>query len=258
MPFDPISDEDEARSPAKGGGGRGGKKRRNQGVAGQETNIGIKAGMGHGGKHAIKPVNYAMPKTTGKTMTSNFQVKFNKGFEWGCRGKVGGMFIGEGKASGGRHTEGAASARLMWDKDGGAFANVYVPQGTQGRQRPDLQSVGGKYGARAFRGDFKNAFSTDKWNDVQMSVTLNDPGQANGKLSMTINGKKRTMDGIMWRTGNQQFNQFTYNAFHGGGCMATRDSNMAVRAPTFSTGEAGGVEQGPAPGGNLVQPRKRR
>lgn len=261
VPFDPLSltaDEDDARGPAnqkprKKRDGKKGKK----GVPGEEVNIGIKAGMGHGGKHAIMK-RYDVPQTNDKTMTSKFQVKFGKGFEWGCRGKVGGMFIGEGHASGGRHTPGAASARLMWDKDGGAFANVYVPEGTQGRQRPEVSSVGGKYGARLFRGDFKNAFSEDKWNDVEMSVTLNDPGKSNGTLTMSVNGKTRTMDGIMWRTGNQGFNNFVLNPFHGGGCMATKDSNMAFRAPTFSTGAArasrGGAEPAAWNGNSRAHP----
>ena len=64
-------------------------------------------------------------------------------------------------------------------------------------------------------GDFQ--LVSGQWNSVSFSITLNTPGQSNGTLSMTVNGKTKSLDGVVWRdSGDVKINNVLMVAFFGG------------------------------------------
>lgn len=157
-----------------------------------------------------------------------FEIMFMPNFEWGCRGKIGGLMIGPNEASGCRHFADSASHRLMWDRDGGAFSYVYVPQGTNNRQPAPLNQYR-NCGLGVFESDFRRALTTNKWHRIQLATRLNTPGSSDGALMLSVDGKARTLRGVTWRTGNQGIRSLSFGIFHGGGCVATRDSRLSIR-----------------------------
>ena len=157
-----------------------------------------------------------------------FDILFHDNFEWSCRGKVGGVYVGTGSASGGNYSTDGASHRLMWDKNGGAFSYVYVPKGTQARQPAPLNEVW-TMGVGVFEGEYNGALVANTWHRVGLGVKLNTVGKSDGALMLSIDGKKRVLSGVLWRLSNLDIRLFKLNVFHGGGCIATRDSALTVR-----------------------------
>lgn len=177
-----------------------------------------------------KTYTNGFPMQTGAVVA--FEIMFHPGYEWSCRGKVGGLYIGTGKATGGDYSPTGSTHRLMWGTDGNAFSYVYVPAGTQSRQPAPLNTTR-NYGQGVFESDFKRAFTTGKWHHVELGVRLNTPGKTDGAMMLSIDGKTRTLDGILWRPSNQDVRSFRLNAFHGGGCLATRLSKFSMRNITL-------------------------
>ena len=137
-------------------------------------------------------------------MVLHYQFKPEAGFDWARGGKLPGLQIGEGKAAGGVHTPGAASARLMWQGDGSIIGYVYPMPDTES---PGL-SQGEKYGNGLFKGDGLQLNAGD-WNDITVHVKLNTidaNGNPNsdGLLEITVNGKTMTMTDIQWRLEDEQ------------------------------------------------------
>ena len=189
----------------------------------------ILAGSGAGNGVARFSKTYMgapFPLRAGAVVT--FELFFHPGFEWSCRGKIGGLYIGTGKASGGNYSTNGASHRLMWESEGDAFSYVYVPSGTQARQPPALSSVR-QYGQGVFESDFKRALATNQWNKIELGVRLNGVGQTDGQLLLGVNGKVRVLSGVTWRTSALDIRAFHINVFHGGGCSATRQSKVSFR-----------------------------
>lgn len=196
----------------------------------------IRAGMGHGRRHAHFErfdSRAVFPVRRGGLLVS-FQVKFHKGFEWGCRGKIGGIFVGTGQASGFRQSKRGASHRVMWDSDGGAHAYVYVPKGSVRLQPPELDQRTAD-GQSVWLEDFAGALrKPDAWHDVRLGVKLNSVRNGvprnDGKMLLRINGLERVLDGVVWRLFDDvAIESFVINVFHGGPCHATRGSTLEIR-----------------------------
>lgn len=181
------------------------------------------------GKHAFMRDfgGRPFPVSSGGVILS-FDIQFAPGFEWGCRGKIGGLHIGSGKASGGRFSDNGASARAMWDRGGGSYVYVYVPTGTASGQPAPLRPRG-NVGGIVWQSQYKGVFQTGKWHRVDVGVKLNTPGKYDGRLLYAIDGRTSTMNNVLWRKGNYAIGSFSLGIFHGGGCEATRNSKMAVR-----------------------------
>jgi hypothetical protein len=190
------------------------------------VDVQIRPGMGNGAQHAFARSFTGRPFPFAKTAVATFDVMFKSGFEWGCRGKLGGLFVGSGAASGGRHTDGAASMRVCWNKNGGAFTYVYVPDGTQNAQpfRPN-----GTFGVSLWEREFASVFRYDTWHRIELGMVLNTPGQRDGSMYMAIDGVRQTMTGITWRKAAQPVSLFKLGIFHGGPCRATKNSALSVR-----------------------------
>lgn len=169
-------------------------------------------------------------------LIAKFAVKFNKGFEWGCRGKVGGFFIGPGQSSGKVHSVNGASHRLMWNEGGGAYAYVYVPKGTHELQTGRLRAVleeGTDFG----RDYMTSIFPIDTWVNVEIGVKLNTmkdkkKPNADGKLWLKVGNKSLYNGAVVWRTRAKYIiERFGFNVFHGGPkrvCDAKRSSSMDI------------------------------
>ncbi|PSC75454.1 dof-like transcription factor isoform A [Micractinium conductrix] len=155
--------------------------------------IQIRAGTGaHSTKSWYK--NYNMPSEGAMVF---FQVRFDDGFEWSCRGKVAGL-------------------------------TVYVPNGSKDQQPSELQDSE-RCGQRLFEGSFP-ALQTEQWFDVELGIRLNTPGQqSDGAISMSVGGATKTLEGIMWRNDDEQVELFRLQPFHGGPCDASRDSSIQFR-----------------------------
>lgn len=198
--------------------------------------IAIKAGMGHGTRHAYfqkfkePPV---FPQTRGGIIM-RFQVKFHPGFEWGCRGKLGGMFMGTGSASAFQQSKRGASHRIMWDAGGGAHAYVYVPKGSEHLQPPELSNrkpAGQEVWLRDFAGKL-NKFGV--WHTVELGVKLNSVKngvpRADGKMMLRIGKLTKMLNKVVWRLYDDvAVEHFVISVFHGGPCKATRYSKLEVR-----------------------------
>jgi hypothetical protein len=191
-------------------------------------NVRIQRGMGAGGRHALHKQWKGSPFPFRDGALVGFDVNFAPGYEWGCQGKLGGLFIGTGKASGGVYSSDGASHRIMWDRGGGAHAYVYIPKGTAGRQ-PSLLSRPGNYGQGVWKRDFAGVFKPGTWHRVELGVKLNTPGRSDGLLLMRIDGISRSLSGVYWRQGSEPITRFAFGVFHGGPCSAQANSSLQFR-----------------------------
>ena len=197
-----------------------------------ELKVRIKAGTGPG-RHAFHREFKDDPFPLKRGAVVNFDVRFERGFEWGCRGKIGGLHVGHGKASGGEHSKNGASLRLMWDAGGGAYAYVYVPRGSEHSQPRPLDEHRPK-GTDVFKEVFKRALVGTNWHRIKLGVKLNSFSKnrpnADGELLLSIDDKQRILRNVIWRTRDDiAVEQFVLSFFHGGPCRATRTSESAVR-----------------------------
>ena len=64
------------------------------------------------------------PAVKGQTgIVVAFDIYFAPGaWQWSKGGKIGGLFVGPGVASGYRHSDNGASHRIMWQREGGAIS----------------------------------------------------------------------------------------------------------------------------------------
>lgn len=221
-------------SPPTGGGGGNSSPGSRTGalvatLQGGTVTVNIRKGMGAGGKHALNKDfgKGNFPIDDGAVV--GFDINFAPGYEWGCKGKIGGLQIGSGKASGGDYSTNGATHRMMWDKGGGAYAYVYIPQGTGDRQPSQLSSPG-EYGQSVWKSDFSGILKTDTWHRVELGVKLNTPGKSDGRMFMRIDGVERTLNNVYWRTsGGMDITAFGIGIFHGGPCKAEKDSTLYIR-----------------------------
>lgn len=190
--------------------------------------VNVRRGMGSGGQHALqKDYRNRFPIRDGCVV--GFDINFAPGYEWGCKGKIGGLQIGTGKASGGRYSSNGATHRMMWDKNGGAYAYVYIPEGTAGRQPGPLANPG-KYGQSVWKSSFAGKLKTDTWHRVELGVKLNTPGKSDGRMYMRIDDEEQTLNNVYWRTsGTMDITKFGFGIFHGGPCKAERNSTLYLK-----------------------------
>lgn len=199
----------------------------------ESVDVDVRAGTGAGKQHALNKKFAGSPFPMRDAAVAAFDIRFAPGYEWGCQGKIGGLSVGPGESSGGRYSRNGASHRLMWDDGGGAFAYVYIPEGTEGRQ-PSQLGKNAAYGQGVWKSDFRNAFTTGKWHHVELGVKLNSMNgstpNADGKLMLSIDGKTRVLGGVIWRQiPNLAIEEFGLGIFHGGPCSASKNSSLSIK-----------------------------
>lgn len=159
-------------------------------------------------------------------------------WHWSRGGKIGGLFVGDGKASGGQHTATGASHRLMWQADGGAISYCYFPAGVS---QPNVPTSGHGFGEGYHHDLFARAFRPGKWHHVELGLknnTFDAAGApvADGAASLTIDGKTGVLRGIVWSAKpGTALSGFELTSFFGGPDPAVVDSvyyatNFAVHA----------------------------
>lgn len=163
-----------------------------------------------------------------------FDVFFDpSAWHWSRGGKLGGLFVGDGPASGGRHTATAASYRIMWQADGGAISYFYLPKGVA---QPNPQLAGCReFGLGLHHATFAGALKVGQWNRVQLGLKLNSftkdgKPAGDGKAMLCINGVATTTDRINWSARpDLKLRGFEYAAFFGGPDPAVVDSVCYLR-----------------------------
>ena len=189
--------------------------------------------IAQGGGRGIKE-KWPIPKQFQNAVKMSFDINFLPGFSFGNNdhsegGKVGGLFVGKGAASGCNHTDSGSSLRLVWDggpdrrfKGSGASAYTYIPTSSRGKQ-PDFVNKEGDpdCGLHLWRKESDNIFSqTGSWYHVVLGIKLNDVGKSNGSIYYSITGPKnitKEADGFMWRTSNYVITHAELSSFFGGG-----------------------------------------
>lgn len=172
-------------------------------------------------------VGWRYPIVPGQDVELAYTVAFGEGFDWKKGGKLPGLCGGPESVSGGRRADGrnGFSARLMWRADGRGEAYVYHMN-----QRE-------KYGdSIAFPDDFRFPTQTDV--AVRLRVTLNTPGQRDGRLDVWIRRAGDVAErnvvqrsGMEWRSDpTMAIDGVLFETFHGGG-----DPSWAPQRPSSST-----------------------
>lgn len=163
----------------------------------------------------------------------SFEVYFDPArWDWSRGGKVGGIFVGPGVASGYRHSENGASHRMMWQRDGGAISYIYPPANLP-QQDPKLKDEG--HGVGFFADTFPaGTLKKGQWNSVAIGVKLNTfDGKApnpDGMSLLRINGATGILRNIRWaRSPDIRIDSFLYGTFFGGPEPALVDSVSYVR-----------------------------
>lgn len=159
-----------------------------------------------------------------RDVTLSYKVRFAPEFEWSKGGKLPGLFIGYGEASGGEHSATAASCRLMWRQEGGVVAYVYTPTGV--RQSAEytraVQPGAGRYGDKIFGDLDLKVRRGEDWNTIVLRVRLNGfdkngSPQPDGMLTLGVNNQTATLGGIVWRRRRDvQIASIAVTTFYGG------------------------------------------
>lgn len=159
-------------------------------------------GGGPRGGCSFKARPHCVPATD---LTFSYRVRFADSFQWSKGGKLPGIFVGSGEASGGHHSSNGASMRVMWQEGGQLIGYVYPPSGVKQPAAYERAADGSKTG----HGDglFKDAglyVTKGDWNDIVVRVKLNsfdNDGKPNpdGVATLSVNGTPASLTGIVWR-----------------------------------------------------------
>lgn len=183
---------------------------------------------------SFKARPHCLPATD---VTLSYSVAFPHTFEWSRGGKLPGLFVGYGEATGGHKSATAASCRLMWQREGGLVVYVYLPTGV--RQNADYARVArknDKYGDMLFAAAKLTLQRTpsdgdDIWNAIVMRVKLNSFDSdgvpvSDGTVSISVNGQAASFTGIIWRRRrNIQISHISFTTFYGGKWRCPRDTH---------------------------------
>jgi hypothetical protein len=131
-----------------------------------------------------------------------YWVRFPAGFEFVKGGKLPGLFGGT-EVSGGEEPDGTDgfSTRLMWRTAGEGEVYLYAP---------------GESGTSLGRGSW--TWPTDRWVCVEQRVTLNDPEEDDGSVTVWLDGREVfTESDIEYRTtADLQIEGLFFSTFYGG------------------------------------------
>lgn len=138
--------------------------------------------------------------------TLAFSVQFCPDFDFAKGGKLHGLGSKKPVAGGHAVTDPRWSARLMWRREGGLMTYVYH------------QDMKGKYGDTEVAQDF--VFEAGRYYQVEMTITLNSPGHADGSVEVSVDGEKRiNHQKLRFRKDDDPaglVQTLMFNTFHGG------------------------------------------
>lgn len=165
-------------------------------------------------------------------VTLAYRLRLPESFEWSRGGKLPGLFMGFGEASGGHHSGTAASCRLMWRRGGAVIAYVYVPSGVrQSAAYARASKEGGAYGDALFEdAGLRLSRGDGAWNDVVVRVKLNSfdaDGRPvpDGVVTVSVNQRAATFEGVIWRRRRDvRIDHIAFQTFYGGKWRAPQDT----------------------------------
>ncbi|NOK59961.1 MAG: RICIN domain-containing protein [Chloroflexi bacterium AL-W] len=164
-----------------------------------------------------------------KSYTLNYDVMFERGFEFVRGGKLHGL--GPANPVTGCRS-GAAdrwSARTMFSGEGEPYPYLYK----QEREN----RCGTSYRGSSFR------YQTGKYHAVSLFVQVNDPNQANGRVLLYVDGRLiEKLTDIRFRSANTRdslINTFMFSTFHGGS-----DSSWSPSKAVYARFDNFAVDQG--------------
>ncbi|AGE59478.1 hypothetical protein ATCVOR07043_604L [Acanthocystis turfacea Chlorella virus OR0704.3] len=175
---------------------------------------------GNGGKR--DKFSYKVPTQFENAITLRFQMYTPANMFANCQGKVGGLFMAKrgsgtsGNASGCLDLKDrtGASYRAMFGKKDGLYQYLYFQKDTVNDQPSGVDGLD-KCGTSLYVNDLP--VKKNDWNDVVMRLRLNDIGQKNGVSELTVNGKTRTQNNLVWRKDpNFVINYVDFSSFFGG------------------------------------------
>jgi len=140
-----------------------------------------------------------LPTVKASVVSFAYSVMFSEGFAWNMGGKLPGLYGGENAdvaatCSGGRHASNCFSTRMMFRPDGKGELYLYIPPGDnrsnlcgpQGTGKCSGADDGVTYGATVGTGNFY--FKAGQWTTIRQVISLNDPGEQNGRADVYIDG----------------------------------------------------------------------
>jgi hypothetical protein len=145
----------------------------------------------------------------------NFSVKFCQNFDFAKGGKLHGLGPRDPVTGGDKVAVDGWSVRLMWRQNGALQTYIY---------HQDMQ---GKYGDTARAADFH--FEPGRYYHVELAVSLNTPGEADGKVVVKIDDVVRIVHtGLRFRDQKSDaslISKFLFSTFHGGSSPAWAPRN---------------------------------
>lgn len=174
------------------------------------------------------------PGLPARTATLSYSVFFPPGFDWVKGGKLPGLCIGANAkdcSTGGNWTASGGSFRIMFRAKGQAIGYAYFPlkggnEGAYNAQGAEYKAVADASKGNTGHGIWskkQKAFQLNAgaWNSVSMTVVLNTPGQADGSVSVAVNGVTRTINGMRWRdAATSRISNVDFVSFFGGGDLS--------------------------------------
>ena len=181
--------------------------------------------------------HFALPPGVNEIL-SEFEVQFGepgKAFDFvkGGKASVLGFEFGKGDASGGEWSKAAASARMMWRRDGAASLYVYYGKNnvtaagvvSTADQLPEYGSVhatpsGGTAGHSLWENKRSKTplpfFKPGVWHRVQIYARMNSSAKYDGIVAMSVDGDARTYNRMRWLDAPTPASQLTAVTFFGG------------------------------------------
>jgi hypothetical protein len=165
-----------------------------------------------------------------KSATLAYKVFFPQDFDFVKGGKLPGLWGGAPGSGGGDWNDAGFSLRVMFREKGEAVAYVYMctDQGDySGDEKCKLvRCQGPGFGAVAhhtigagivlWRGAGLK-FIKGVWNEVELGLTVNTMGKADGAVSLKVNGVTREFKGVSWCGKRRDVNGIAFTSWMGGG-----------------------------------------
>ncbi|TFK45522.1 hypothetical protein OE88DRAFT_1669108 [Heliocybe sulcata] len=163
--------------------------------------------------------------TTAKEATFGYRVWFPSGFDFVKGGKLPGLYGGDSadgaiSCSGGSRNDACFSSRFMWRTDGAGELYTYLPPSYSANDNvcniAPYSTCNPTYGASVGRGAF--SFATGAWTTISERVRLNDAGQENGEIEVTVNGQSVISAGglVLRDSGSGRIRGLMMQTFFGG------------------------------------------
>lgn len=141
------------------------------------------------------------------SITMEYRVKFQKGFDWSRGGKLPGFSGGDGNTGKDKADDGKGwSVRLMWRENGKLIPYVY--------HYNQPKTYGDKFDVSSL-----TYFQADRWYLIKIKTIINTEANRDGVLEIDVDGKnlfRKTNICFATEDGKRKINQIRWAIFRGG------------------------------------------